>query len=53
MKSRLGDAKDVLGKTSDTDQEAALCLAEIKEAANIPPDLDADVVTATGCEGRV
>ncbi|PAN48935.1 hypothetical protein GQ55_9G426800 [Panicum hallii var. hallii] len=45
MKGRLADARVVLDKTSDTPEEAALRLAEIKEAAGIPADLDGDVVT--------
>ncbi|CAD6204219.1 unnamed protein product [Miscanthus lutarioriparius] len=56
MKGRLADAKVVLGKTSDTPEEAALRLADIKEAAGIPADLDGDVVAVakrTGGEERV
>lgn len=45
MKGRLADAKVVLGKTSDTPEEAAERLADIKEAAGIPQELDGDVVT--------
>ncbi|TVT98210.1 hypothetical protein EJB05_56489, partial [Eragrostis curvula] len=44
MKGRLGDAKAVLDKTSDSPEEAALRLAEIKAAAGVPADLDGDVV---------
>ncbi|XP_066391105.1 polyol transporter 5-like [Miscanthus floridulus] len=44
MKGRLADAKVVLGKTSDTPEEAAEKLADIKAAAGIPPELDGDVV---------
>ncbi|CAN6300399.1 unnamed protein product [Urochloa humidicola] len=46
MKGRLADAKAVLDKTSDSTEEAALRLAEIKAAAGIPADLDGDVVPA-------
>ncbi|KAL6856186.1 hypothetical protein ACP4OV_018988 [Aristida adscensionis] len=45
MKGRLGDAKVVLAKTSDTPEEAAERLADIKAAAGIPAELDGDVVT--------
>ncbi|KAL6606783.1 hypothetical protein ACP70R_042436 [Stipagrostis hirtigluma subsp. patula] len=45
MKGRLADAKVVLVKTSDTPEEAAARLADIKEAAGIPEDLAGDVVT--------
>ncbi|KAL5197276.1 hypothetical protein ABZP36_000788 [Zizania latifolia] len=45
MKGRLADAKAVLEKTSDTSEEAAERLADIKAAAGIPEDLDGDVVT--------
>ncbi|KAF8669390.1 hypothetical protein HU200_051736 [Digitaria exilis] len=45
MKGRLADAMAVLEKTSDTPEEAAERLADIKSAAGIPKDLDGDVVT--------
>uniref|UniRef100_J3MME8 Major facilitator superfamily (MFS) profile domain-containing protein n=1 Tax=Oryza brachyantha TaxID=4533 RepID=J3MME8_ORYBR len=45
MKGRLADAKVVLEKTSDTPEEAADRLADIKAAAGIPEELDGDVVT--------
>jgi sugar porter (SP) family MFS transporter len=45
MKGRLADARAVLEKTTDTPEEAAQRLAEIKAAAGIPTDLDGDVVT--------
>ncbi|RLM87051.1 polyol transporter 5-like [Panicum miliaceum] len=45
MKGRLADARAVLHKTSDTPEEAAERLADIKAAAGIPKDLDGDVVT--------
>ncbi|KAF5745696.1 Polyol/monosaccharide transporter 5 [Tripterygium wilfordii] len=44
MQGRLGDAKRVLDKTSDTPEEAQLRLADIKEAAGIPQDQNDDVV---------
>ncbi|KAJ4963476.1 hypothetical protein NE237_023415 [Protea cynaroides] len=44
MKGRLGEAKRVLDKTSDSKEEALLRLADIKEAANIPPECNEDVV---------
>ncbi|KAJ1291612.1 hypothetical protein BS78_02G328600 [Paspalum vaginatum] len=44
MKGRLADAKVVLGKTSDTPEEAAERLEDIKAAAGIPAELDGDVV---------
>uniref|UniRef100_A0A0E0CDE1 Major facilitator superfamily (MFS) profile domain-containing protein n=1 Tax=Oryza meridionalis TaxID=40149 RepID=A0A0E0CDE1_9ORYZ len=56
MKGRLADAKAVLAETSDTAEEAATRLAEIKEAAAIPADLDGDVVAVpkrAGGERRV
>ncbi|KAF0908398.1 hypothetical protein E2562_025069 [Oryza meyeriana var. granulata] len=57
MKGRLADAKVVLEKTSDTPEEAAERLADIKAAAGIPEELDGDVVTVpkrgSGDEKRV
>lgn len=44
MQGRLGDAKRVLDKTSDSTEEAQLRLIEIKEAAGIPEDCQDDVV---------
>ncbi|KAJ8763442.1 hypothetical protein K2173_002325 [Erythroxylum novogranatense] len=44
MQGRLGDAKQVLDKTSDTPEEAQLRLMEIKEAAGIPEDCNDDIV---------
>lgn len=44
MQGRLGEAKRVLHKTSDTKEEAELRLADIKEAAGIPVDCDDDTV---------
>nr|CAB3454770.1 unnamed protein product [Digitaria exilis] len=48
MKGRLADAKDVLDKISDTSQEVAERLADIKAAAGIPANLDGDVVAVPG-----
>ncbi|KAH7850598.1 hypothetical protein Vadar_000305 [Vaccinium darrowii] len=44
LQGRLGDAKRVLDKTSDSKEEAKLRLADIKEAAGIPEDCDDNVV---------
>lgn len=44
MQGRLGDAKKVLDKTSDSLEESQLRLSEIKEAAGIPEDCNDDVV---------
>ncbi|KAL0719201.1 hypothetical protein Bca4012_068525 [Brassica carinata] len=44
IQGRLGEAKRVLDKTSDSPSEAALRLEEIKEAAGIPADCHDDVV---------
>ncbi|TKV95347.1 hypothetical protein SEVIR_9G357800v4 [Setaria viridis] len=57
MKGRLADARVVLDKTSDSPEEAALRLADIKAAAGIPADLagdvDVSVTKRTGGEVRV
>lgn len=45
MQGRLGDAKKVLTRTSDSAEEARSRLADIKEAAGIPSDCDDDVVS--------
>ncbi|XP_077233299.1 polyol/monosaccharide transporter 5 [Tasmannia lanceolata] len=45
MQGRLGDARQVLTKTSDTKEEAELRLADIKEAAGIPENCIDDVVS--------
>ncbi|CAH9124375.1 unnamed protein product [Cuscuta epithymum] len=45
MKGRLGDARKVLLKTSDSPEEAHQRLAEIKEAAGVPEDCNDDVIT--------
>ncbi|KAF8409938.1 hypothetical protein HHK36_002457 [Tetracentron sinense] len=44
MQGRLGDAKRVLDKTSDSKEESMLRLAEIKHAAGIPENCTDDVV---------
>jgi sugar porter (SP) family MFS transporter len=44
MQGRLGDAKRVLNKTSDSKEEAELRLTDIKEAAGIPLDCDEEIV---------
>ncbi|KAK2978334.1 hypothetical protein RJ640_016436 [Escallonia rubra] len=44
MQGRLGDAKRVLDKTSDSAEESQLRLADIKEAAGIPESCNDDVV---------
>lgn len=46
MQGRLGEAKGVLAKTSDNEEDAELRLAEIKEAAGIPTDCTDDIVVA-------
>ncbi|KAL3623772.1 Polyol transporter 5 [Castilleja foliolosa] len=44
MKGRLGDAKKVLEKTSDSVEEAHLRLSDIMEAVGLPKDCQDDVV---------
>ncbi|KAG5625007.1 hypothetical protein H5410_010225 [Solanum commersonii] len=44
MQGRLGDARRVLNKTSDSLQEAQLRLADIKQAAGIPENCNDDIV---------
>ncbi|PRQ23631.1 putative major facilitator, sugar transporter, major facilitator superfamily [Rosa chinensis] len=44
MQGRLGDAKRVLDRTSDSMEESKLRLADIKEAAGIPEHCNEDVV---------
>ncbi|KAI3815170.1 hypothetical protein L1987_14828 [Smallanthus sonchifolius] len=44
MQGRLGDAKTVLDKTSDSLEESKLRLADIKEAVGIPEDCNDDIV---------
>lgn len=45
MQGRLGEAKKVLNRTSDSPEEAQLRLSEIKEAAGIPFECNDDIVT--------
>ncbi|KAK7341502.1 hypothetical protein VNO80_24433 [Phaseolus coccineus] len=47
MKGRLGEARKVLNKTSDSKEEAQLRLADIKQAAGIPESCNDDVVQVT------
>ncbi|KAI6684816.1 hypothetical protein NL676_030729 [Syzygium grande] len=47
MQGRLGDAKVVLARTSDSKEEAALRLIDIKGAASIPDECNEDVVKVT------
>ncbi|KAL2983517.1 hypothetical protein AAZX31_12G042700 [Glycine max] len=47
MRGRLGEARKVLNKTSDSREEAQLRLAEIKQAAGIPESCNDDVVQVT------
>lgn len=47
LQGRLGDAKRVLDKTSDSKEEADLRLADIKEAAGIPQDYTGDIVSVS------
>ncbi|XP_058214151.1 polyol transporter 5-like [Rhododendron vialii] len=44
LQGRLGEAKRILDKTSDSKEEAQLRLNEIKEAAGIPEECNDDVV---------
>ncbi|KAA8536130.1 hypothetical protein F0562_028608 [Nyssa sinensis] len=47
MQGRLGDAKRVLDKTSESSEDSKLRLADIKEAAGIPEHCNDDVVQVT------
>ncbi|KAG8368264.1 hypothetical protein BUALT_Bualt15G0027200 [Buddleja alternifolia] len=47
MQGRLGEAKRVLDRTSDSLDESKLRLADIKEAAGIPENSNDDVVSVT------
>ncbi|GKV52352.1 hypothetical protein SLEP1_g58940, partial [Rubroshorea leprosula] len=47
MQGRLGEAKRVLNKTSNSKEEAQIKLSDIKEAAGIPLDCDDDIVQVT------
>ncbi|XP_052180271.1 putative polyol transporter 1 [Diospyros lotus] len=44
LQGRLGDAKRILDRTSDSKEEAQLRLADIKEVAGIPQECNDDVV---------
>jgi sugar porter (SP) family MFS transporter len=44
MQGRLGDAKKVLDRTSDSKEESQIRLSDIKEAAGIPEQCQDDVV---------
>ncbi|KAF9684341.1 hypothetical protein SADUNF_Sadunf04G0108300 [Salix dunnii] len=44
MQGRLGDARKVLDKTSDSKEESQQRLSDIKEAAGIPQDCNDDLV---------
>ncbi|KAJ6766110.1 POLYOL TRANSPORTER 5-LIKE [Salix purpurea] len=44
MQGRLGDARKVLDKTSDSKEESQQRLSDIKEAAGIPKDCNDDIV---------
>nr|AAB68029.1 putative sugar transporter; member of major facilitative superfamily; integral membrane protein [Beta vulgaris] len=43
MQGRLGDAKKVLNRISDSPEEAQLRLSEIKQTAGIPAECDEDI----------
>ncbi|XP_044488834.1 putative polyol transporter 1 [Mangifera indica] len=43
LQGRLGDARKVLDKISDSKEEAAIRLADIKEAAGIPQECNDDI----------
>ncbi|KAL0386975.1 UNVERIFIED_CONTAM: Polyol transporter 5 [Sesamum radiatum] len=45
MQGRLGEAKRVLDRTSDSLEESKLRLSDIKEAAGIPENCDDDIVS--------
>ncbi|KAL3651798.1 Polyol transporter 5 [Castilleja foliolosa] len=47
MQGRLGEAKKVLDKTSDSVEESKLRLSEIKQAAGIPESCNDDIFTVT------
>ncbi|KAL2460166.1 Polyol transporter 5 [Abeliophyllum distichum] len=47
MQGRLGDAKQVLDRTSDSLEESKLRLADIKEAAGIPEHCNDDIVAVS------
>ncbi|KAA0045928.1 Polyol transporter 5 [Cucumis melo var. makuwa] len=45
LQGRLGEAKKVLDKTSDSKEEALIRLADIKQAAGIPEECNDDIVS--------
>ncbi|KAL4013323.1 hypothetical protein IC575_025489 [Cucumis melo] len=45
LQGRLGEAKKVLEKTSDSKEEALIRLADIKQAAGIPEECNDDIVS--------
>nr|GMC85398.1 polyol transporter 5-like [Ipomoea batatas] len=47
MQGRLGEARQILNRTSDSPEEAQLRLADIKEVAGIPENVNDDVVPVT------
>ncbi|KAJ6800881.1 putative polyol transporter 5 [Iris pallida] len=47
MQGRLGDAKRILERTSDSKEEALVRLADIKSCAGIPEDCNDDIVTVS------
>ncbi|KAL3515193.1 hypothetical protein ACH5RR_022095 [Cinchona calisaya] len=47
MQGRLGEAKRVLDKTSDSLEESQLRLADIKQAAGIPEECDDEIVSVS------
>ncbi|KAM1242839.1 hypothetical protein ACFX2G_035149 [Malus domestica] len=48
MQGRLGEAKRVLDRTSDSIEESVIRLADIKEAAGIPEECNDDIVQVSG-----
>ncbi|CAA0807592.1 Polyol transporter 5 [Striga hermonthica] len=52
LQGRLGDARRVLDKTSDSLEESRLRLADIKEAAGIPAACTDDVVPIPNCDNH-
>ncbi|CAM8930402.1 unnamed protein product [Rhodiola kirilowii] len=52
MRGRLGDARKVLDKTSDSKEESEMRLLDIKSAAGIPEDCNDDVVKVSKHQSR-
>ncbi|GER50384.1 sugar transporter [Striga asiatica] len=52
LQGRLGEARRVLDKTSDSLEESRLRLADIKEAAGIPAACTDDVVPVPNCDNH-